>query len=165
MARSLLRVAPILLSLLLCLGCSGAGVIRSEGETRWSGSGLTITLPPGQWTADVLEADRYVELRNENDGASLLVIRLEARKELSPTVAIRKLFAAFDEKELLAESPFTLADGAQGARAEYVVAVGNRERRVMAAAFRKGPWMHDLAAWGMSRADFDGVVSSIAACE
>lgn len=165
MIRSLLHIGPLLLVPILCLGCSGAEAIRSEGEAPWSGCGVTLALPPGQWTTDVLEADRCIELHNETGGASLLVFRFEAREELPPVVAIRRLFAAFDEKTLLAESSFVLPDGAPGMRALYDVKVGKEKRRVMAVAFRKGACMVDLAAWGMSREDFDAVVSSVSACE
>ena len=165
MTRSLLRLAPVLLAGLLCVGCSGAEVIRSEGETPWSGCGLTLKLPPGQWTADILEADRYIELRNESDGVWLFVVRMDASEELPPVVAIRRLFAAFEEKTLVAESPFELPDGTNGIRALYDVKVEEATRRVMAVAFRKGSWMYDVAAWGMSREDFDAVVSSLSARE
>jgi len=165
MIRSRLRLVPILLTGLLCVGCSGVEVLRSEGKTSWLGCGLTFALPPGQWSADILEADRYVELRNEADGVSLFVVRMDASEELPPVVAIRRLFAAFDDKTLVAESPFELPDGTKGIRALYNVKVEETTRRVMAVAFRKGSWMYDLAAWGMSREDFDAVVSSLSTRE
>ena len=162
MARTYLR--PVLLCGIvaaLFAGCAGTQRVESTRPAPWSGLGLTLTLPPGQWEIETVKADSVLSLHEAGSGASLALMRLRPHKDQIASVALMKLFAHIPEKDQIARSTREIPGADEAEYAEYIVTLDGDRRWVKALAVRRGEWMYDLIGWDMDRKTFDAVMHSI----
>jgi hypothetical protein len=151
-------VAVVALLSALVAGCSSVRVEQSPAPISWAGNGVTLTLPPGTWRIEPLKNDAGT-LFSADDGARVVLLRVESKKPVPDGVALRRLFVQFDAKKEVRRWELTLPCGTASC-ADYDVDMGGRTVRVRACILSRGPCKYEFAGWNLPN---DSVMDSILA--
>jgi len=156
MIRPLNCVAMIGVCLALSAGgCANRGGMTRIGPASWSGMGIELSLPAGDWAKDSLSSRRVAVFRKTHSEAHVIIMQLASCDDDCPGTALRRLFAHFKKKTELARWRRPLQGGPQAQFAEMLVKAEDRYLHVYACAFRHADRVYDVVAWGMDRDDFN----------
>jgi hypothetical protein len=157
MSRIFARFAPLLLHLscaLFCLllvsGCSSVRVVQSNGSAQWSGLGLALALPPGEWRIEP-QGENAVLFRPKNGAGNLLIERVKTPAGQAEWLALKKLLSSFDEKKEISQRMLHLPDGESALCAEYDVQVQGGATRLRAYLLPRAGWTYEIIEWDFGR--------------
>jgi len=136
------------LLLAVCWGCARARVTRSTGPARWTGLGVSLLLPAGDWRVEEVQPGEVAAFRHLSSGLEAAIIRRGGGGDVSPEVLLADLFVHFEEKRRMGRGSRPLAGGRMAECADYMVRVEDREVFVRACVVQHGEAAYRLAAWG-----------------
>jgi hypothetical protein len=139
-----------LFCVLLVAGCASVRVVQSNGSAQWSGLGLALTLPPGDWRIEP-RGENAVLFAPQGRPGNLLIERVKARPNEPEWLALKKLFSSFDEKKEISRRALPLQNGESALCAECDVQVQGGGTRVRAYLLRRAGWTYEIIEWNFGR--------------
>ena len=134
------------LCLVLGAGCASVRAVPSNGSTQWSGLGLTLTLPPGDWRIEP-QGEDAVLFTPKNGHGNLLIERVKTRPMQPEWLALKKLLSSFEEKKEISQRTLHLHDGESALCAEYDVQVQGGGTRLRAYLLARPGWTYEIIEW------------------
>ena len=128
---SAVRLSCALICLLLVAGCASARVVQSDGTAQWSGLGLALKLPQGNWRIEP-QGENAVLFRPQGREGNLLIERVKTPPGQPEWLALKKLLSSFDEKKEISQRALHLPNGESALCAEYDVQVQGGTMRLRA---------------------------------
>jgi hypothetical protein len=148
--RLALRLSCGAFCLLLAVGCASSPLVRSDGNTRWSGLGLALNLPPGAWRIES-QGEDAVLFTPQGRAGHLLIERVKTRPNEPEWLALKKLLSSFDVKKEISLSSKRLPDGESALRAEYDVQVPAGRTRLAAYLIPRAAFVYEIIEWNVGR--------------
>ncbi len=137
----------VLMFLAQAAGCKGVQVVKSSGFTRWSGMGMSLSLPPGSWAVEEVESGRVVGFKRLGAPGRFALVRRRAPEGEPVAIALKSLFVDFKKKREIQRWRRPLADGTPAECADYSVEEDGQHVFVRACVVRRGAQVYAVAAW------------------
>ena len=144
------RLSCALIGLLLVAGCASVRVVQSDGTAPWSGLGLALKLPPGEWRIEP-QSKNAILFRPQGRAGNLLIERVKTRPNEPEWLALEKLFSSFDEKKQISQRAVHLANGESALCAEYDVKLPDGGTRLRAYLIPRAGWTCEIIEWNFGR--------------
>jgi hypothetical protein len=146
------------------VGCRSVTVFSAAPDVRWSGMGLSFSLPDGAWRVEKTDDVQGRHFASKDDSRHIVVMRAAAREKVPGWLRIQDFLVDFRDKELLEHHAVTLAEEATAEFAEYLVKLDDRDIRMGLWVVRRSGSDIVFAAWDSSGGpvpDLLGVVRSL----
>jgi hypothetical protein len=125
-------------------------VVQSDGTAPWSGLGLALKLPPGEWRIEP-QSKNAILFRPQGRAGNLLIERVKTRPNEPEWLALEKLFSSFDEKKQISQRAVHLANGESALCAEYDVKLPDGGTRLRAYLIPRAGWTCEIIEWNFGR--------------
>lgn len=131
-------------------GCRSVATFPSVPGVRWSGMGLSFSLPNGIWRVEETDDVEGRHFASEDGHRHIVVMRKKAREEVPAWLQIRNVLVEFRAKDLLERRTIALPDYSTVEFAECLAKLENADMRLGVWVVRRSGYDVILVAWDAS---------------